>query len=141
MKFISSTNLKQWADTKECQNYLPELIRRLICASVKQLDSISFPCVDAAHLPGWDGIVSCHEMIDIVPEGDSFWELGSNADVQRKASEDFKKRTDNPLGHNQSESTFVFVTPREWSGADSWVMENQGTWKKVVVYTAVELEA
>ena len=38
MKFITLTHLKQWADTRECQSLLPELVRRLICASVKQLD-------------------------------------------------------------------------------------------------------
>ena len=58
MKFITSTHLKQWADTKECQSLLPELVRRLICASVKQLDRLSFPSGDAVHMPGWDGIVS-----------------------------------------------------------------------------------
>lgn len=141
MQFVTSTNLKQWAGTKDCQNHLPELILRLIFASVKQLERITIPFGDAVHLSGWDGIVSCREMIDIVPEGDSLWEFGSDAEIQRKANREFKKRTENPVGHNQSESTFVFVTPREWSGADSWVMENQGTWKKVVVYTAVELEA
>ena len=56
MKFITSTHLKQWADTKESQSLLPELIRRLICASVKRLDRLSFPSGDAVHIPGWDGI-------------------------------------------------------------------------------------
>ena len=69
MKFITSTHLKQWADTKEFQSLLPELVRRLIFASVKQLDRLSFPSGDAVHLPGWDGFVSCRESIDLVPEG------------------------------------------------------------------------
>ena len=140
MKFITSTNLKQWADTKECQSLLPELVRRLICSSVKQLDRLSFPCGDAVHLPGWDGIVSCQEQIDLVPSGESLWECGVNKDIQNKANEDIAKRTINPLGHKKSDSTFVFVTPREWAGADRWVLDNQTGWKKLVVYTAVELE-
>lgn len=140
MKVITSTHLKQWADTKECQSLLPELIRRLICASVKQLDRLSFPCGDAVHMPGWDGIVSCQESIDIVPEGKSLWECGVNKDVQTKANDDIRKRAANPLGHIKSDSTFVFVTPREWAGADAWVLANQIEWKKLVVYTAVELE-
>ena len=80
MEFITSTHLKQWADTKECQSLLPELMRRLICASVKQLNRLSFPSGDAVHMP-------------------------------------------------------------EWAGADTWVLANQTGWKKLVVYTAVELEA
>lgn len=141
MKFITSTHLKQWADTKECQSLLPELMRRLICASVKQLNRLSFPSGDAVHMPGWDGVVSCQEPIDLVPEGESLWECGVNKDIQTKANDDITKRAANPLGHIKSDSTFVFVTPREWAGADTWVLANQTGWKKLVVYTAVELEA
>ena len=140
MKFITSTHLKQWADTKECQSLLPELMRRLICASVKQLDRLSFPSGDAVHMPGWDGIVSSQESIDMVPEGVSLWECGVNKDIQTKAKDDITKRTANPLGYIKSDSTFVFVTPREWAGANAWVLANQTGWKKIVVYTAVELE-
>ena len=141
MKFITSTHLKQWADTKECQSLLPELMRRLICASVKQLNRLSFPSGDAVHMPGWYGVVSCQEPIDLVPEGESLWECGVNKDIQTKANDDITKRAANPLGHIKSDSTFVFVTPREWAGADTWVLANQTGWKKLVVYTAVELEA
>lgn len=141
MKFITSTHLKRWADTKECQSLLSELIRRLICASVKQLDRLSFPCGDAVHLPGWDGIVSCKEPIDLIPEGISLWECGTNENILTKANTDITKRTENPLGYIKSDATFVFVTPREWQNADAWTQANQNGWKKVVVYTAVELEA
>lgn len=140
MKFITSTHLKQWADTKDSQSLLPELIRRLICASVKRLDRLYFPSGDAGHMPGWDGIVSCQEQIDLVPNGVSLWECGVNKDIQTKANDDINKRAANPLGHIKAESTFVFVTPREWAKADAWVFANQTGWKKLVVYTAVELE-
>lgn len=140
MKFITSIHLKQWADTKECQSLLPELMRRLICASVKQLDRLSFPSGDAVHMPGWDGIVSSQEPIDLVPQGESLWECGVNKDIQTKANKDITKRVEDTLGHIQAKSTFVFVTPREWAGADAWVLANQTGWKKLVVYTAVELE-
>lgn len=140
MKFITSTHLKQWADTKECQSLLPELMRRLICASVKQLDRLFFPSGDAVHMSGWDGVVSCQETIDLVPVGESLWECGANKDIQTKANDDITKRSANPLGHIKSNSTFVFVTPREWAGANAWVHANQNGWKKLVVYTAVELE-
>ena len=103
MKFITSTHLKQWADTRECQSLLPELMRRLICASVKQLDKLSFPCGDAVHMPGWDGIVSSPEPIDMVPEGESLWECGVNKDIQTKANDDIIKRAANPLGRIKSD--------------------------------------
>lgn len=140
MKFITSTHLKQWADTKECQQLLPELIRRLIEASVTSVDRLSFPSGDAVSIHGWDGIVSCNESIDLVPEGVSLWECGATKDKQSKIKHDFGVREDDPLGYDKSTSTFVLVTPRIWEGADEWSREHQNGWKKVVVYTAVELE-
>ena len=140
MKFITSTHLKQWADTKECQQLLPELIRRLIEASVTSVDRLSFPSGDAVSIHGWDGIVSCNESIDLVPEGVSLWECGATKDKQSKIKHDFGVREDDPLGYDKSTSTFVLVTPRIWEGADEWLREHQNGWKKVVVYTAVELE-
>ena len=140
MKFITSTNLKQWADTKECQQLLPELIRRLIEASVTSVDRLSFPAGDAVSVHGWDGIVSCNESIDVVPEGISLWECGATKDKQGKIKHDFGVREDDSLGYDKSTSTFVLVTPRIWEGADEWMREHQNGWKKVIVYTAVELE-
>ena len=98
MKFITSTDLKQWAETKECQQLLPELVKRLIDTSVSNVSRISFPSGDATFLPGWDGIVSCEESIDTVPAGISLWECGATGDVSGKINRDFNKRKDNPLG-------------------------------------------
>ena len=140
MKFITSTDLKQWADTKECQQLLPELIKRLIDTSVSNVSRISFPSGDASFLPGWDGIVSCEESVDTIPVGISLWECGATDDVLGKINRDFKKRDENPLGYDKKESTFVFVTPRIWEGAEEWIQTHGEGWKKVVVYTAVELE-
>lgn len=140
MKFVTSTDLKQWADTKECQQMLPELIKRLIGTSVSNIENILFPSGDATFLPGWDGIVSCNESIDIVPAGISLWECGTNDGVLGKINGDFKKRDENPLGYDKKDSTFVFVTPRLWEGAEEWRQSHGDGWKKVVVYTAIELE-
>ena len=140
MKFITSTNLNQWAATKECQQLLPELIKRLIDASVSSVDKLSFPSGDVVYLPGWDGVVSCEECIDLVPAGISLWECGASENVKGKIDSDYDKRTENSLGYDKSNSTFVFVTPRIWEGAEDWLNNHQNEWKKVVVYTAVELE-
>lgn len=140
MKFITSTDLKQWADTKECQQLLPELIKKLIDTSVSNVDKLLFPAGDATFFPGWDGIVSCEESVDIVPAGISLWECGATDDVSGKINRDFNKRNEKPLGYNKKESTFVFVTPRIWEGAEDWIQTHSEGWKKVVVYTAIELE-
>lgn len=140
MKFITSTDLKQWADTNECRQLLPELVKKLVDASVTRVGRLSFPSGDAVSTHGWDGIVSCDESIDIVPEGISLWECGATKDKQGKINHDFGIREDDPLGYDKSTSTFVLVTPRIWEGADEWMRSHQNAWKKVVVYTAVELE-
>lgn len=143
MKFITSTDLKQWADTKECQQLLPELIRKLIYASVniENIEHIVFPSGDAVFLPGWDGIVSCKESFDMIPSGISLWEGGASNDVTGKINGDFNKRNANPLGYDKSTSTFVFVTPRLWEGTEDWLLNHGRGWKRVIVYTAVELES
>ena len=143
MKFITATHLEQWANTKECQNYLSGLIEKLITASIPicNIDALSFPSGDKTCLPGWDGIAYCQEKIDLVPEGRSFWEFGADKNVRKKIESDFKKRNDNQLGYNKSSSTFVFVTPRTWTEKNKWKKEHQKDgWKKIVIYTAVELE-
>ena len=99
---------------------LPELIKRLIDASVSNVDRLSFPSGDAVYLPGWDGVASCDESLDLVPAGISLWECGASEDVKGKIDGDYDKRTKNSLGYEKRESTFVFVTPRTWSGADEW---------------------
>ena len=143
MKFITSTDLKQWTGI-DCQQSLPELIEKLVMASVSSpdnIDDIHFLSGDAMALPGWDGILSCKEKIDLVPAGISLWECGTNKEITTKIKDDFQKRTADPLGYDRSNSTFVFVTPRILKDADKWRQENnQRGWKKIVIYTAIELE-
>ena len=143
MKFITSTDLKLWAGTKECEQLLPELIRKLIYATVHtdSIDKSRFPAGDVVFLPGWDGILDCKEKIDQVPAGISLWECGATSDVKGKIDDDFNKRDSNPSGYDKSKATFVFVTPRIWKGAESWLQTHGKGWGKLMVYTAVELES
>lgn len=143
MKFITSTDLKLWAGTKECEQLLPELIRKLIYATVHtdSIDKSRFPSGNVVFLPGWDGILDCKEKIDQVPAGISLWECGATRDVKGKIDDDFNKRDSNPSGYDKSKATFVFVTPRIWEGAESWLQTHGKGWGKLMVYTAVELES
>lgn len=141
MKFITSTNLKLWADTNDCEQTLPELVRKLIVASTTKCDRLSFPSGDATFLPGFDGVVSCKDDIDLIPSGISVWECGSDKNIKGKIDGDFSKRVNNPLGVEKNNSTFIFVTPRIWRGAETWLKSHEGEWGKIVIYTAVELES
>ena len=142
MKWITSTDIKQWADRRDAQSVLPELVIRLIRATTSNITQIRFPSGDAVHLTGWDGILESAERIYNIDSGLSLWECGTNADPKNKANEDYDKRTKDSLGFEKQTATYVFVTPRIWDGAEKWAQEKSSTyvWKKVVVLTAVELE-
>ncbi len=142
MKWITSTDIKQWADRRDAQSVLSELVARLIRATASNITQIRFPSGDAVHLTGWDGILETPESVYIIESGLSLWECGTNADTKNKANEDYDKRTKDALGFEKQSATYVFVTPRIWDGAVKWAQEKSSThvWKKVVVLTAVELE-
>lgn len=142
MKWITSTDIKHWADTREAQSLLPELLLRLIRATSTNVNAYRFPCGDAIHLTGWDGVLDSNERIYNIQSGISLWECGVNLNPKDKADKDYSKRINDSLGYNKHESTFVFVTPRIWDGATAWANDKKqnNEWKDIVVITAVELE-
>lgn len=134
--------LNNWADSRECQSMLPELIKRLIYASTRNLKRLTIPSGDDVNLPGWDCVVESKERIFTIDEGVSLWELGSNKNVSSKIRDDFNKRDDDTQGFLKQSSTFVFVTPRYWKDSTEWVERTRKTsqWKDIIVLTAIELE-
>lgn len=142
MKWITSTDIKQWADSRESQSLLPELILRLIRATLTDIKNIRCPSGDAVHLPGWDCVLESDNPVFNVPAGVSLWEFGVNEDPKKKADEDYNKRMEDALGYDRASSTFVFVTPRVWGKATEWVNDKKHSreWREIVVITAVELE-
>lgn len=141
-KWIDATDLNQWANRRDSQARLPQLLRRLIHATVPKLRRVGFPSGDSVQMGGWDGIIDAPEGNDFVPDGYSVWELGVNRDTKGKADSDYQKRCTNPLEVNPTETTFVFVTPRRWGGKDKWVREKnkEGIWAEVRAYDADDLE-
>ena len=102
MKWITSTTIKQWADTRSAQGLLPELILRLIRATSTNTSNIRFPNGDAVHLTGWDGVVESADAIFNISPGISLWECGVNANPLQKANEDYNKRTKDPLKYDKA---------------------------------------
>jgi hypothetical protein len=139
---ITSTDLKNWAPARDCQEHLPLLVRRLIRASVVNIQKILIPAGDNVILPGFDGTVELITGTEYVPSGISVWELGSNKDYKDKAEGEFKKRSTTINRADAANTTFVFVTPYVWSDKDTWVKEKDqaGIWKKVEVIDGQVLE-
>src|SRR5439155_17096036 len=91
---ITEEKLDTHADYAESRGIIPELVLRLICASVQNPNELRIPVRGSVGQQGWDGIlVSPVAFEPYVPAGQSFWELGTGANPASKATSDFKKRT------------------------------------------------
>lgn len=138
---IRSEDLDRWASRITSAPEFPRLVRLLVHATTRGRRQIDFPSDEAIRLAGWDGKVMADEPSPFVPDGFSAWELGTGQDPRTKANDDYGKRTKNSLGVDQSQATFVFVTPRRWSGRDEWIAEKrgEGKWKDVRAFDANSL--
>lgn len=142
MKWVNATDLKHWADTRECQGLLPQLLRRLVHATVGNVLRCDFSSGESVQLGGWDGLLHVNEGNPYVPTGLSAWEIGAEKRVTAKANDDYRKRTSKPEGVDRPDTSFVFVTPRAWRNKRKWEKrKNSRTpWKNVRGYNADDLE-
>lgn len=120
MKWITATDLELWAERKDSEGKLPELLRRLITASIERIDDIHFPSGESTNRPGWDGYLLCEKgALPFVPDVTSVWEMSTQKDVPAKALDDFDKRsapTGRPLpsGFEYASTTYIAITLRRW---------------------------
>ena len=138
---IKAGDFERYADTRDSQAVIPELVYWLVKQSVSKLSLCHIPYGDEVNQPGEDGLVHAEEaFLEFVPEGDSYWEIGTGANPQGKATEDFNKRTNPPSESDQAKASFVsesdrakasfvFVTPRS-AGSGGWNRPKQTEWKK-----------
>lgn len=127
-QIVTSAELENYANTIESEAVVPELIWMLIKESSTDLTNCRIPYGDAVNQPGWDGLVETQTGFrQFVPQGKSFWEIGTSGDPQGKATSDFKKRTQNTRPEDRKDATYVFVTPRG-AGAGGWNEPAQTKW-------------
>lgn len=140
--WATGTELERWAATREAQERLPELLRRLIAASCPR-DQYHLRASEGVQLGGWDGKVESKTRAAFVPLGASVWEMGTTKPPSRKAREDYNKRTDEPGEVNPAQTHYRFVTLHRWSGKESWAESRSrtGPWMSVRVLDADDLEA
>lgn len=141
MDLANATDLVHWAQRHDAQAQLPQLVRRLIAATADGLSRLSVRAGEGVALPGWDGVAEAARQSTFVPSGISVWEMGVGAPVS-KADGDYRKRTEQPGDVSPADATFVFVTPRRWSGKENWAKERteEGAWGAVIAYDADDLE-
>jgi transcriptional regulator with XRE-family HTH domain len=142
VRLVEATDLEQWADRRDGQDTLPELISRLILAGLGQSARLRFPSGESVQVAGWDGVCEAEEANQYVPVGWSAWEIGAQkTGIKAKADSDYNARTSDPQLRTLAETTFLFVTPRRWKTKSTWARVRAGEqkWKDVKVYDADDL--
>jgi len=140
---VDTGDIIKWADTnsRQAQETLPLLMQKLVFASVNP-SSLRVPSGDSILTRGWDGVLNVEEGNTYVPTGFSAWELSTEKDVERKAEDDFTKRSTNSLGMDKKNATFVFVTCRKWPNSNDWATAKklEAEWADVKVLNADDLD-
>ncbi len=139
---IKASSIDKWSDGTRAREELPALLRRLVHATGEELARVDFPAFDNAQRPGPDGNVETTVPTPWIPEGRSLWEFGCDRKPGPKANSDYAKRVRTVPSEERRDTTFVFVTPRNWHGKGAWVAEKTalGDWKSVRAWDASDLE-
>ncbi len=139
---IKASQIKNWADQIDARTLLPVLLRKLVHSTGRDLHQVDFPGYDNAQRQGPDGIVTSGTSNPWIPEGVSYWEFGTNQNPRDKAETDYSNRLKSVDSAERANSTFVFVTPRNWPGKTAWENEKKetGDWKGVRAFDASDLE-
>ena len=141
-RWIDVADLDAWANRRDAQELLPELVCRLIRADRGLEAELRLPSGDAVSMKGWDGLCDVANGSTYVPSGPSGWEMSvQKDDISGKATDDYKARTDAPGRLDPTQSTFVFVSARRWERKDEWIKSAKAAkqWKDVRAYDAVDL--
>lgn len=140
---FDASELGHWADKPDAHHQLPKLVRRLVLATCPMPSLIAMPSGSSVTRPGWDGLLDVEKGNAWVPAGASAWELSVETRVERKADEDYAKRTAAPGEVDPSQTTFVFVTPRKWDRKTKWACgkRKEGRWADVRALDADDLVA
>ena len=144
LKSISAHELDLWANTTDARARLPELIRRLVHATIEpsQIEHINFPGGEETQRPGYDGETKVTTGNAKVPTGITYWEMGANVGVKGKFASDYSKRLAKRPPGDYSQVAYVAITPRDYQQSGDWVAETgaRNEWREVRVYDSNDLE-
>ncbi len=131
---ITENRLDDWVrgNAREAQGVIVELVWRLVAASAPN-SKRRFPLGDSIGQPGPDGILETDfGFRSFLPEGKSFWEIGTGSKPWEKATDDYTGLTVEPATaiaeEIRQQSIFIFVTPL--SGVRGWKQPAQVKWLK-----------
>ena len=139
----NATDLRDWADRRQAQGLLPRAIRRLILATGAGITKLHVRTDEGVHLSGWDGLVDADRGTPFVPKGPSGWEMSVAKNPKTMAEENWEKRTQDSGTLKADDATFMFVTPRRWTGKEEWAAQkvDEGPWRHVRALDADDIAA
>ena len=139
---ITARQIESWASGIRAREQLPALLRTLVHSTGSVLSLVDFPAFDNSQRHGWDGQVTSGSATPWIPRGNSGWEFGCNKNPQQKAERDYLARTANVSAKERKATTFVFVTPRDWTGKGDWAKDKRkrAEWQDVRAFDASDLE-
>jgi len=142
-QIVNSSELAKYADTRESEAVIPELVWMLVRESPPDLTVCRIPYGDAIGQPGYDGLVETESGFrQFVPKRKSYWEIGTGGNPQDKATRDFKKRSRQMSTEELQEATYVFATPHGWNEPSQrkWTSRRKDSgWKSVKILDDVQL--
>lgn len=127
---ITEIQLHHWvrSNEREAQGVIPELVGKLVAASVRKPNEIRFPRADSIGQSGEDGYLDTETgFLPFVPDGKSFWEIGTGANPAAKANADYNNRTGATLEATRQESALIIVTPL--SAVHAWDSDAKKQWR------------
>lgn len=138
-----AADLIAWAGRLDARARLPELVRRLVHATLgpSEIVSINMPSAEAIQLPGVDGRTVVRSGNAFVPSGVCAWEMSTQDPPTTKAESDYRKRTVKKPAVDHTQEAFVSVTARRWPGKAKWAAERaaEGAWREVRAYDVDDL--
>ncbi len=140
---IKARQIEGWADSQiDARTHLPVLLRKLVHSTGNNLRQVDFPGYDNAQRKGNDGFVEAGTATPWIPEGESYWEFGTDQSPAVKANKDYDARLLSVDASIRASSTFVFVTPRNWPAKTVWEKQKNAAhdWKAVRAFDASDIE-
>jgi len=79
MRWITASQLEEWAPSNSAREALPNIVSDLILASSPDITAIRFPSGDKGQVRGFDGALVSEVRALNVPQGNSYWEISARA--------------------------------------------------------------
>jgi hypothetical protein len=129
------SDLAQWGTSRAAAGDLPHLVRRLILETAPVV-KLGFPAAEGVSSAGWDGTARSTAATAKVPDGLSLWEISNRSSPEKKADEDYVKRTATPDGTPTTDAVYVALTSRTWPRRGDWATRrsDERRWREVRAY-------